>query len=230
MFTTPRPPTSEDELVERARALGGLRLGAVAEAQEAPVPVDLRRAKGWVGQLVERALGASAASRPAPDFELLGIELKTVPVDRSGKPCETTFVCTVPLREVVGLPWERSPLRRKLARVLWVPVEGVRAIPVAERRIGAALLWSPNEEEEWVLRADWEELAGLIGRGGIESLTARSGRAVQVRPKAAHGRVRRQSLDAEGTFIETLPRGFYLRTAFTDALLRRHFAVPACRA
>lgn len=222
----PRPPASEAELLERAGALAGRTLGEVAAELGVDVPAELTRAKGWVGQLVERALGAFAASRDCPDFEHLGIELKTLPVDRRGRPVETTFVCTVPLREIGEVPWEQSRLRRKLARVLWVPVQGERTLAVAERRIGAPLLWSPDPEQEAALRYDWEELAGLIGRGDIDAVTAHLGRHLQVRPKAAHSRVRRRSIDAEGELRETLPRGFYLRTSFTAAILRRHFVLP----
>lgn len=225
----PRPPETEDELVARAGALGGRTLGSVAADLKVEVPPDLRHAKGWVGQLVEQALGAYAGSRDQPDFVHLGIELKTLPVDGRGRPVETTFVCTIPLSEVGEVPWERSRVRRKLQRVLWVPVEGVREIPVADRRIGAALLWSPDAEQEAALRFDWEELAGIIGRGDVESITAHLGRHLQVRPKAAHSHVRRRSIDAEGELIETLPRGFYLRTSFTAAILRQHFALPLSR-
>lgn len=222
----PPPPRSEAELVERAGALAGRTLGALAAELGSDVPADLRRAKGWVGQLVERALGATAGSRDCPDFEHLGIELKTLPVDRRGRPLETTFVCTIPLHQVGEIPWEQSRVRRKLARVLWVPILGERAVAVGERRIGTALLWTPDPEQEDALRRDWEELAGLIGRGDIESITAHLGQFLQVRPKAAHSRVRRRAIDAEGRLTETLPRGFYLRTSFTHAILQRHFALP----
>ena len=59
-------PASEQELVERAEALAGLSLRELAERWAVPVPPDLRRAKGFVGGLVERALGASAGSRAPP--------------------------------------------------------------------------------------------------------------------------------------------------------------------
>ena len=37
--------------------------------------------------------------------------------------------------------------------------------------------------------------------------------------------VRTRSIDAEGTLLETLPRGFYLRTQFTRAILQAHYAL-----
>lgn len=175
---------------------------------------------------MERALGATAASRSAPDFEGIGVELKTLPVDPTGYPCESTFVCTIPLEEVGEIEWPASRVCRKLSRVLWVVVEGAREIPVARRRLGSPLLWSPSPEEEAALRFDWEELAGVIGRGDVESVTGHMGRFLQVRPKAANSRARRRSIDADGRFFATLPRGFYLRPAFTARILKRHFALP----
>jgi DNA mismatch repair protein MutH len=219
-------PRDEAELVERAATLAGLRLTELAARFDVPVPPDLRRAKGFVGSLVERALGASAGSRALPDFPELGIELKTLPVDRTGAPVESTFVCTIPLTEIGQVEWADSRVRRKLATVLWMPVEGEREIPVAERRIGQALLYRLTLEDEAVLRADWEELAGIIGRGHVEALTGHLGRYLQIRPKAAHSRARRVGFDADGAPFAALPRGFYLRPSFTRALLARHFALP----
>ncbi len=219
-------PRDEAELLDRADALAGLRLAELAARFDTPVPPDLRRAKGFVGSLVERALGASAGSRALPDFPELGIELKTLPVDRAGSPVESTFVCTIPLTEIGQVEWADSRVRRKLARVLWVPVEGERQIPVAERHLGQALLYRLTEDDEAVLRADWEELAGVIGRGHVESLTGHLGRFLQIRPKAAHSRARRVGFDADGAPFAALPKGFYLRPSFTRALLQRHFALP----
>lgn len=216
-------PSSPGELVARARALAGRALGEVAGELGLTAPPHLRGHKGWVGHLMERALGATAQSRDAPDFEALGIELKTLPVNRAGKPLETTFVCTITLDEVGETPFEGSRVMRKLAQVLWVPVEGERHIPVPDRRIGSAILWRPSPDETRALRHDWEELAGLIGRGDVEAITGRLGRFLQVRPKAANGRVRTRSIDAEGELTETLPRGFYLRTQFTAQILRAAF-------
>ena len=123
----PPRPRSETELVIRARALAGRTIGEVAAELGLPCPLDLRRAKGFVGGLIERVLGADAGPRALPDFSALGVELKTLPVDAQGRPVESTFVCTIPLTEVANLEWEDSPVLRKLRRVLWVPVWEVAA-------------------------------------------------------------------------------------------------------
>lgn len=219
-------PKSEQELIDRAWRLAGAPLGELARAQGVEVPDSLRRAKGWVGQLVERALGATAKSLAEPDFRDLGVELKTIPVDRRGHPKESTFVSSIPLGELAQVDWESSRVRKKLARVLFVPVEAEPEIPIAERRLGSPLLWSPSPEEEDRLRADWRTLAGLIAEGYAETLTAHAGECLQVRPKAKDSSARTRYQDADGADELTLPRGFYLRASFTKDLLRRHYSLP----
>ncbi|WP_162045660.1 DNA mismatch repair endonuclease MutH [Vibrio taketomensis] len=217
-------PTSELELLQRAYDIAGLTFQQLADEAGIAVPADLRRDKGWVGQLLEWHLGATAGSKPQQDFEQLGIELKTIPIGYNGKPLETTFVCVAPLIGVHGLTWQTSHVRNKLSRVLWIPVEGEREIPLAERRVGSPLIWSPSAEEEQQLQTDWEELMELIVLGQVEKITARHGEVLQLRPKAANSRALTEAYGASGKLIKTLPRGFYLRTQFTARILENYYA------
>lgn len=217
-------PKSEAELMERAQNIAGITFAELAEEAGMLVPPDLKRDKGWVGQLLEWHLGANAGSKPQQDFEQLGIELKTIPISYTGKPVETTFVCVAPLIGVQGLTWETSHVRNKLSRVLWIPVEGEREIPLADRRVGSPLIWSPTKEEELQLKVDWEELMEMIVIGQVEQITARHGEVLQLRPKAANSRALTEAYGASGKPIKTLPRGFYLRTQFTAKILEQNFA------
>lgn len=90
-----KPPIDEAELLLRVRAIAGQTLGQLAAKLGITVPADLQRDKGWQGQLLEAALGATASTLPAPDFMELGIELKSIPINRQGHPTESTYVCTV---------------------------------------------------------------------------------------------------------------------------------------
>lgn len=219
------PPETEAQLLTQAQRLAGYTLGELAELAGMPTPRDLKRDKGWIGVLLERWLGASAGSKPEQDFAALGVELKTIPIDPLGGPLETTFVCVAPLTGNTGVVWETSHVRHKLKRVLWVPVEGSRTIPLAERRVGSPLLWSPDADEEQQLRQDWEELMDLIVLGQVTRITARHGEVLQLRPKAANSQALTEAIGEHGEPILTLPRGFYLKKNFTRALLARHFAL-----
>lgn len=208
-------------MVTRARALAGRRIGDVAGELGIDAPHTLDRHKGFVGNLLEKALGASAGSRDEPDFPDLGIELKTLPVDVDGRPRESTFVCSMPLAAIADLDWAESRVARKLAHVLFVPVESNPEIAVGARRIGGPILWRPNEEETEALRRDWDELAGLVGAGEIERITAHLGTHLQVRPKAAHSRVRTGAPGGPDGLVSVNPKGFYLRASFTGAIVMR---------
>lgn len=225
---TVAPPESERELLGRTRDIAGYTLQDLALRLQVTVPTDTRRAKGWAGTLIEMALGATAASKPEPDFQLIGVEMKTIPIGAQGHPRESTYVCTVPLTNNDGATWTSSNVHRKLKRVLWVPIEGSSEIPLGERCIGSALLWSPSAEEEAGLQADWEELMDMVCLGELSRITAHHGTWLQIRPKAANSRAKRRSIGESGEPAQTLPRGFYLRATFTAALLRRHYLMPEC--
>lgn len=218
------PPTSEEELLNRARQLAGLTLADLANKFNQAIPKDTRHAKGWIGQLVETTLGATASSLAEPDFQLIGIELKTLPLTSSGKPKESTYVCTVPLNNLSEQNWETSWIKRKLQRVLWLPLEADKNIPLASRHIGNAILWSPGEEESSQLQQDWEELMELVCLGKLEQITSHMGRYLQIRPKGANAKSLTTTLDEEGNTIQTLPRGFYLRPEFTQHIIQNNYA------
>ena len=218
-------PTSEVELMHRADALAGRSLADIAGEHAWAVPPDLKRHKGWIGDLVERGLGVQGAGYAGPDIPELGVEIKTIPVDERGKPRESSWVCKAPMERLALGSWMDSPVRKKLARVLWVPVLGEGA--PAGRRIGAPLLWSPSAEQEELLAEDWHLLAELIGEGEVWQWKAHHGKALQVRPKAARGDDWVWVLDTEGEWVRTSPLGFYLRARFTAGVLAEEWRLLA---
>lgn len=213
-------PASLDELLRNARAIAGMTVGELARAHAMPLPESTTRGKGFVGALVERALGASAGSRSEPDFPALGVELKTLPMDAKGHVLESTFVATIPLTAIANQEWDATGIGKKLASVLFVPVEG-KPVPLDARRFGAALHWTPNAEELALLTQDFEVIAERIGRGELERIDARMGVVMQVRPKAARGSDRRLHFDESGDVRVEQPRGVYLRARFTEQIVAR---------
>lgn len=218
------PPANENELITRAYNLSGFNLGELAANLNIKIPINLKRNKGWVGMLIERLLGASAGSKQEQDFANIGIELKTIPLNSSnGKPLETTFVCMAQLITNKGITWEKSYVRYKLSRVLWIPIEAQIEIPIPQRRIGNPLLWSPNIDEERQLKQDWEELLDLIVLGKIDNITSSYGEVLQLKHKSANNRALTAAIGEFGNIIFTIPRGFYLKKCFTSRLLSRNF-------
>lgn len=212
-------PQTLEQLLSQSQSIAGLTFGELADELHIPVPPDLKRDKGWVGTLLERALGATAGSKAEQDFSHLGVELKTLPINAEGYPLETTFVSLAPLVQNSGVKWENSHVRHKLSCVLWMPIEGSRHIPLRERHIGTPILWKPTVEQERQLKQDWEELMDLIVLGKLDQITARIGEVMQLRPKGANSRSITKGIGRNGEVIETLPLGFYLRKAFTAGIL-----------
>lgn len=212
-------PQTLEQLLSQAQSIAGLTFGELADELHIPVPIDLKRDKGWVGMLLETALGATAGSKAEQDFSHLGVELKTLPINAEGYPLETTFVSLAPLVQNSGVKWENSHVRHKLSCVLWMPIEGSRHIPLRERHIGAPILWKPTAEQERQLKQDWEELMDLIVLGKLEQITARIGEIMQLRPKGANSKAITKGIGKNGEVIDTLPLGFYLRKEFTAQIL-----------
>ncbi len=213
------PPKTEAEVIERCAKLIGLSFAQLALGLGLSIPTNPDQRKGWIGQAIELALGANAYNKSLPDFQYLGIELKTLPVARSGKPAESTFITSIPLLTIHQQDWKSSQCYAKLQRVLWIPIEGDTDIPYLQRRIGQGFLWSPNDAQEAILAADWNYLTLQISTGSLETLDAKSGDYLQVRPKAAHGKSLCYCFDSKGNKVKTLPRGFYLRSSFTAKIL-----------
>ncbi len=218
-------PSNETELVTNAQSLAGLTLGEIAQQAGIEVPTNLDRDKGWSGLLLEHVLGATAGSKPEPDFPELGIELKTIPINMQGKPLETTFVAVAPLIGLVGTTWQSSHVKHKLARVLWVPIVAERQIPVKDRIVATPFIWSPSAEEEALLANDWQELTDMIVLGEVENISGKHGQIMQLRPKAANSKVKTDAFDKHGRPFKTLPRGFYLKIPFTQSLINKHLRV-----
>lgn len=213
------PPATEQELFERAQQLTGHSLQQLATDLNVPVPAAMRQAKGWLGNLLEKKLGATASTLPQPDFLELGIELKTLPINSNGSPRESTYVCVVQLDTDSLGNWKQSLVRKKLSHVLWIPYEADAAIPIGARRLGNPVLWQPDLAQEQQLREDWQELTDIIVLGHIEQISSSMGKYLQIRPKAANARMTTIDHNQPGADSVTLPRGFYLRTCFTRQIL-----------
>ncbi len=219
------PPQSVAELMERGIQLSGRLVSDVAADLDWQVPADLRRAKGFIGRLLETALGAPAGNAQAPDFPALGVELKTIPIRADGRPVESTWVTRASLHDAAEQRWESSAVHAKLRCVLWIPVLTEPGVPPADRRIGSPLLWRPDSVEEAMLRRDWHDLMERILHGELADLDAKVGDALQLRPKGATAQERTHAVDIDGRPVMAQARGFYLRASFTRGVLLRGFGL-----
>ncbi len=205
-------PKDIQELLKRADFITGMTVKELAEKLGAPIPSSPLYAKGFIGQIVEVALGADAGSHPMQDFPELDIELKTIPINYSGLPKETTHVCL--LHQKIGQTFENSNFWNKIKRVLWVPVEGNVDVPLQNRHIGQGFLWEIDEKQKENLKSDWQEIMDALSEGNKPSEISRLGKFMQIRPSGKQGNEKIYS--------------YYLRKNFTQDILKRHLQGEQC--
>ena len=212
-------PQSINELYNRALKLAGITVGELADRLSIKLPSEMRQAKGKIGQLVEKCLGAQGGNEDEPDFPHLGVELKTIPIDHRGRVRESTFVCCMDFSGVDQEEWESSRLYRKLSCVLWIPVEVDSRRTLLQRRLGQPFLWRPTATQLELLQSDWLSLMGKIALGKIDEVSGYLGQVLQLRPKAPNRQGLTMAPGAEGERLSTIRRGFYLRAKYTEEIL-----------
>ena len=101
----------------------------------------------------------------------------------------------------------------------------LKGILLEQRIIGSGFLWQPSHYEEALLRRDWEQQIEMIALGEIEKINGKLGQVLQIRPKAANAKALTDAIGPNGKIIQTLPRGFYLKTNFTADILKAQFSL-----
>lgn len=214
-----KTPQTEQELLEKAYALAGYSISEIGQFLNIKIPEDLSKNKGFIGILIEKALGATAGNKAEQDFAELGIELKTIPINKKNEPTETTFVSIAPFVKNYGIIWETSHVKHKLSKVLFIPIEADKKIPLKDRRIGLPILWEPSPEEEQQLKADWEELMDHIILGNVEKINSKMGTFLQLRTKCSSSKDLTKAIGEDGNIVFVKPRGFYLKKEFTKRII-----------
>ena len=201
------------QLLERARAWAGRAVVDVAA---------VGNGKGGVGKSIEGALGLAPKGADVDDPES-GVEVKTLPfkINGDGAPRVTasTFVTTASMSSLVHESWSTSRVKKKLSRVLFIPIEE------GSQRIGSAFLYLPDDVDEALLRADWEDLSDLVARGLGFAITGRRGQALQLRPKAKNAQATQKATTVDGDHVDVRVQGFYLRPRFTQRLIDNRFGL-----
>ena len=214
---------SRHEIGNRARTLEGRRLGDL----EIPFVADAGApGKAEVGHAIEAYFGIPKNALPEADFPGAGIELKVVPMRRTGKGLgikERTVISMIDFHDLVLQTWDTAKVRSKL-KILFVYFEHLDGRPKAEFPIRRTLMWTPDERTDAFLRADWERVQTKVRHGLAHRLSESDGRIMGPCTKgrdASH--LRTQPFSSE----KARSRAFALKPSFTLQLYRdaeRHVA------
>lgn len=208
-----------NNLIKKAKSIIGYSINDIAKKIKFQITDKVKKNKGCIGYIIEKFLGAYHSNKATIDFPNIGIELKTIPINKYGYPKENTFVCMAPLVRNTGVLWETSYVCKKLSSVLWIPIESNFDIPLKNRRIGYPKLWIPNKIEKEKLKNDWNELMKIIIFGNICNITSDYGVILMLKKKYSNNNIYTQAVGFNGKKIMINPLAFYLRKKFTNFIL-----------
>lgn len=214
-------PDTIQKLYSNLEHICGKTIGEVAAELGIDVIKDLTSNTGWIGNLIESALGAQAGTKPVQDFTTLGIELKTIAINSAGKVANNVFITTVPQETFMMQSWETSHLLYKLQHILFIPIENNSEKAIAQRRIGRPLFWKPSVDELNVIANDWHNVMMLLAEDKMLKLPSGLGQALTVQVKALSSLQTRTIEDSDGFKHKVLPLSFYLKRSFVQQIIQR---------
>jgi DNA mismatch repair endonuclease MutH len=220
----PNPPTSpnpaaafEARIIEAFEPYVGLDFASLAQA----VGREDKIGKAAVAQVVRAIVGERTSGRSG-DFLRFGVELKTVPVDMSGRVVEAMSFPAFVHEELIFETWESSDLLGRLNRVLIVPVHRGRGATLRDTRLGSPFFWSPAAPDLSGIRSEWERFRSLIEMGQAQRLPLPSEtRFIHVRPKGRNSSDR----DLAPGGIDVIKKSFWLNQSYVESILGDHDAL-----
>lgn len=203
---------SEEEILKKARELRGKRLGDIPYATFEALTGGTGR--GEVGHAIEAFFGIPQNSLSMPDFPGAGIELKVVPLRRTGRGLGVKERTVISLIDYMSLPdesWAAASVRKKL-KILFVFFEHIDEQPKPTFPIREVLLWEPDARTDALLRADWERVFTKVRQGRAHELSESDGAIMGPCTKSATGLARRAQPFGNQP---AKPRAWALKPSFT---------------
>ena len=205
-------------ILARARLLEGHVMGDIADARF--TASEARRGKGEVGAAVEHFFGIPSNRRQEADFPGAGIELKVVPLRRSGtvtRVKERTVISMIDYASLVLETWGSASVRKKL-KILFIFFEHLPDHPKSTFPIRGVVYWEPDEATEAFIRADWERVAANVRQGSAHLLSESDGRILGPCTKGVDSRSLRSQPFGD---VKARSRAFALKPSFTLDLYER---------
>ena len=154
---------TKQEVLIRGQEAVGKTLGEIDKTGR------IATGKGAIGTVVEESwFGYKPNSKPAPDFEEAGVELKVTPYRQTprGIQAKERLVCDMlNYEEEYGKTFETSAFWVKCACMLLMSYEHRDGVPKVDFTIDKAVLFQFPDEDLEVIRNDWKILMDKIKAG-----------------------------------------------------------------
>jgi DNA mismatch repair endonuclease MutH len=207
---------SEQEILAKAAELEGRLLGSIPGARFTAATGGTGRAEA--GHAIETHFGIPKNPSPLPDFPGAGIELKAVPLRRTGRGLgvkERTFISLIDYLTLIDETWATASVRKKL-KILFVFFEHIDEQPKSTFPIRKFLLWEPDARTDALLQADWDRIFAKVRQGRADELSESDGAIMGPCTKGATGLSRRPQPFGD----PARPRAWALKPSFTLQLFR----------
>lgn len=178
--------------------------------------------KGGMGQLVEKYFfGYEPNSKPTPDFEEAGLELKTTPLKKlsnSDLAIKERLVCDmIDYCGVVDVPFEESPFYKKSLLMLIIFYLHISGKDLRDLEFLYSVLWQLKDKDLMIIRQDYEFIIDKIKQGKAHELSEGDTMYLGACRKGQKGdSLRKQPFNDIGA----PKRAFSLKTSYMREILR----------
>lgn len=212
--------SSVNEILKRAKEIIGLKINQI-------IPSDLYRSqklnKGEIGNIIqEYGFGIKANSLAEPDFIGESIELKIIPLTKGSngylRVKERTKVGLISYENLVIEKWESSHAKKKLSKILFIPVEHNYNDARNSKILDAFLYQVENEEEYLTIKDDWERTKQLVIDGKAHSLSESQNKILA--PSRAGSGGQNDWVIQPFSSEKALRRAFSLKPSYTNIVVK----------
>lgn len=214
---------SEEEILARARQLIGKK---VSELHDLVTEVKVNdNEKGQVGNIIQHyGFGLPPNSVAEPDFAGERIELKIIPLTRSGKGQlrvkERTKVCSINYQSLVKETWEASHAHSKLNKILFVVVEHNYEQKIESKILDAFMFRVPEVEDYPIIQQDWKRTQSIVQEGRAHEISERHSKILAASRAGAGGPA--DLVVQPYSTIKAPKRAFSLKPSYTNAIIEEY--------
>lgn len=208
---------TKQEVLIRGQEAVGKTLGEIDKTGR------IATGKGAIGTVVEESwFGYKPNSKPAPDFEEAGVELKVTPYRRTprGIQAKERLVCDMlNYEEEYGKTFATSAFWTKCACMLLMSYEHKDGVPKVDFTIDKAVLFQFPDEDLEVIRNDWKILMDKIKSGQAHLISEGDTMYLAACPK---GRNSQDTRSQPFSPIPAMKRAYSLKSSYMTQILRRY--------
>lgn len=173
---------TKEDLLQYARVLEGHSIKEANKINQANNSFPISNAKplysgkgGFGDFLEEKYFGKANDTASQPDFDELGVELKSVPLrtnnDGSVRVKERIVLNKFRFKDIVNETFETSHFLKKDAILLFVFYFHNNQLAMEDKRIDLVDLWEVLKHDANQIRADWEFIVNKIKEGKAHELS-----------------------------------------------------------